>query len=52
MALYLLPLLALALYAGYYPRWTERLDSFVMLRFGAVAGDKIGARVGARDLAK
>ncbi|KAJ5384170.1 hypothetical protein N7517_002081 [Penicillium concentricum] len=41
MGLYLLPLLALSLYAGYYPRWTERLDSFVMLRFGAFAGDKV-----------
>ncbi|KAJ5835334.1 hypothetical protein N7447_001360 [Penicillium robsamsonii] len=40
MGLYLLPLLALSLYAGYYPRWTERLDSFVMLRFGAFSGDK------------
>ncbi|KAJ5513785.1 hypothetical protein N7463_003337 [Penicillium fimorum] len=40
MGLYLLPLLALSLYAGYYPRWTERLDSFVMLRFGAFAGDR------------
>ncbi|OQE47016.1 hypothetical protein PENCOP_c001G08026 [Penicillium coprophilum] len=41
MGLYLVPLLALSLYAGYYPRWTERLDSFVMLRFGAFAGDKV-----------
>ncbi|KAJ5163913.1 uncharacterized protein N7500_005743 [Penicillium coprophilum] len=41
MGLYLVPLLALSLYAGYYPRWTEKLDSFVMLRFGAFAGDKV-----------
>jgi hypothetical protein len=41
MALYLLPLLALSLYAGLSHRWTERLDSFVMLRFGAFAGDKV-----------
>jgi hypothetical protein len=40
MALYLLPLLALSLYAGFSYRWTERLDSFVMLRFGAFVGDK------------
>jgi hypothetical protein len=34
-------LLALSLYAGLSHRWTERLDSFVMLRFGAFAGDKV-----------
>lgn len=41
MALYLVPLLCLSIYAGRYPRWTSRLDSFVMLRFGAFAGDKV-----------
>ncbi|RHZ61468.1 uncharacterized protein CDV56_108610 [Aspergillus thermomutatus] len=41
MALYIIPLVGLAFYAAYYPRWTERLDSFVMLRFGAAIGDKM-----------
>ncbi|KAJ5175617.1 uncharacterized protein N7482_001494 [Penicillium canariense] len=41
MGVYLLPLLALSLYAGYFARWTGRLDSFAMLRFGAFAGDKV-----------
>lgn len=38
MALYLIPLLALALYAGLSKSWTTRLDSFVMLRMGAAVG--------------
>ncbi|RLL98917.1 hypothetical protein CFD26_106193 [Aspergillus turcosus] len=41
MALYIIPMIGLAFYAAYYPRWTDRLDSFVMLRFGAAIGDKL-----------
>jgi hypothetical protein len=41
MALYIIPMLGLAFYASCYPRWTERLDSFTMLRFGAAIGDKL-----------
>ncbi|PKX90040.1 uncharacterized protein P174DRAFT_515258 [Aspergillus novofumigatus IBT 16806] len=41
MALYIIPMLGLAFYAACYPRWTERLDSFTMLRFGAAIGDKL-----------
>ncbi|KAJ5833675.1 hypothetical protein N7474_001986 [Penicillium riverlandense] len=41
MGLYLLPLLALALYASRYPRWTRRLDSFAMLRLGASMGKEV-----------
>lgn len=41
MGIYLIPLLLLSLYAGNSVRWTGRLDSFVMLRFGAAAGDKV-----------
>jgi hypothetical protein len=40
MALYLIPLLALALYAGLSKSWTTRLDSFVMLRMGAAVGQR------------
>ncbi|KAF3397180.1 hypothetical protein DPV78_007951 [Talaromyces pinophilus] len=40
LALYLIPLLALALYAGLSKSWTTRLDSFVMLRMGAAAGQR------------
>ncbi|KAJ5681713.1 uncharacterized protein N7477_001653 [Penicillium maclennaniae] len=41
MGFYLIPLLFLSLYAGFSVRWTSRLDSFVMLRIGAAAGDKV-----------
>jgi hypothetical protein len=41
MALYIIPMIGLAFYVMYYPQWTERLDSFVMLRFGAAIGDKL-----------
>ncbi|KAF7116163.1 hypothetical protein CNMCM5793_004183 [Aspergillus hiratsukae] len=41
MALYIIPMIGLAVYAAYYPRWTGRLDSFTMLRFGAAIGDKL-----------
>jgi hypothetical protein len=41
MGLYLLPLLGLAVYASTTPRWTERLDSFAMLRLGAAVGDRL-----------
>ncbi|RAO72455.1 uncharacterized protein BHQ10_008467 [Talaromyces amestolkiae] len=40
MALYLIPLLAFAAYAGLSKSWTVRLDSFVMLRMGAAIGQK------------
>lgn len=51
MALYLIPLLALAAYAGLSKSWTVRLDSFVMLRMGAAIGQKdlpmqLGKRLG------
>lgn len=38
---YLLLLLALSLYGSWTPRWTYRLDSFAMLRFGAALGEGI-----------
>ncbi|KAF4257559.1 hypothetical protein CNMCM8812_006726 [Aspergillus fumigatus] len=41
MALYIIPMVGLAFYAAWYPRWTERLDSFTMLRLGATIGDKL-----------
>jgi hypothetical protein len=41
MALYIIPLVGLSFYADWFPRWTERLDSFAMLRFGAAIGDKL-----------
>ncbi|KAJ5689536.1 hypothetical protein N7462_003928 [Penicillium macrosclerotiorum] len=36
---YILMLLALTVYGFRYPRWTSRLDSFAMLRIGAVYGE-------------
>ncbi|KAF7155357.1 hypothetical protein CNMCM5623_007428 [Aspergillus felis] len=41
MALYIIPLVGLSFYADCYARWTSRLDSFTMLRFGAAIGDKL-----------
>lgn len=38
---YLLLLLALSWYGSRAPRWTYRLDSFTMLRFGATLGEGI-----------
>jgi hypothetical protein len=38
---YLLLLLALSWYGSRAPRWTYRLDSFAMLRFGAAIGEGI-----------
>jgi hypothetical protein len=38
---YLLLLLALSWYGSRAPRWTYRLDSFAMLRFGAALGEGI-----------
>ncbi|OKL61784.1 hypothetical protein UA08_02219 [Talaromyces atroroseus] len=51
MGLYMIPLLAMALYAGFSESWTHTLDSFVMLRMGAAIGQKdlplqIGKRTG------
>lgn len=41
LGLYLLLLLALSLYGSWTPRWTHRLDSFAMLRFGAALGEGV-----------
>ena len=41
LALWIIPLIALAFYGSVSPRWTSRLDSFVMLRFGAFYGSGI-----------
>jgi hypothetical protein len=51
IGLYMVPFLALALYAGLINTWTRTLDSFVMLRMGAAIGQKdlpmqIGKRMG------
>jgi hypothetical protein len=39
--MYLFPLLALAVYGVVFPRWTEQLDSFAMMRIGAAVGEKL-----------
>ncbi|GAW22640.1 hypothetical protein ANO14919_121820 [Xylariales sp. No.14919] len=41
LGLYLLGVLAMALYAARVPRWTETLDAFAMMRIGAAAGDRV-----------
>lgn len=41
-------LLALAIYASIFPRWTAQLDSFAMLRLGASIGDRLPLLVGRR----
>lgn len=38
--LYMVPLLCLALYAGFSHRWTDTLDAFTMLQMGAALGQK------------
>lgn len=39
LGLYLFPLVALAVYASLFPRWTKQLDAFAMMRLGAAVGD-------------
>lgn len=41
LGLWIIPLIALAFYGSVNPRWTSRLDSFAMLRFGAFYGSGI-----------
>ena len=48
MAIFLLSLFALALYASLTPRWTHELDSFAMIRIGAAVADKVPLMVGRR----
>ncbi|QKX64520.1 uncharacterized protein TRUGW13939_11695 [Talaromyces rugulosus] len=40
LALYIIPLLCLALYSAATPRWTHTLDAFTMLRMGAAFGQE------------
>ncbi|KAE8421448.1 hypothetical protein BDV36DRAFT_280754 [Aspergillus pseudocaelatus] len=40
LGLFLICLLALALYSAWVPRWTKTLDSFAMLRIGASISEK------------
>ncbi|PIG81868.1 hypothetical protein AARAC_003675 [Aspergillus arachidicola] len=40
LGLYLICLLALALYSAWIPRWTKTLDSFAMLRIGASISER------------
>lgn len=47
---YLLLLLALCCYGSWAPRWTQRLDSFAMLRFGAALGDGVFPMLLAYDM--
>lgn len=39
--IYLTALLAMSAYAYYYPRWTDTLDAFAMMRLGATIADKV-----------
>jgi hypothetical protein len=41
LGLYLLCLLAMAIYSAWIPRWTTTLDSFAMLRIGASISEKV-----------
>ncbi|GAD99582.1 hypothetical protein PVAR5_8298 [Paecilomyces variotii No. 5] len=41
LGIYLTILFSLAVYAAFLPRWTERLDSFAMMRIGGVIADKV-----------
>lgn len=46
LAVYLVALCAVAVYASRYPRWTSHLDSFAMMRIGAAVGDRVPLLVG------
>ncbi|OKP10039.1 hypothetical protein PENSUB_4504 [Penicillium subrubescens] len=45
LALYLLCILGLSLYAAWTPRWTNQLDSFAMMRIGSAAPDRFPLRL-------
>lgn len=46
LAMYLVVLCALAVYASRYPRWTHMLDAFAMMRIGAAVGERVPLLVG------
>lgn len=46
LGLYILILLAFALYSASTPRWTSTLNSFAMMRIGAAIADKVPLLVG------
>jgi hypothetical protein len=46
LGLYITILLTLAVYATWSPRWTAKLDSFAMMRIGAVIADQVPLLVG------
>lgn len=46
LGLFILILLAFALYSTATPRWTSTLDSFAMMRIGAAIADKVPSLVG------
>ena len=48
LGLDLLSLLVMALYATFYPRWTNQLDAFTMMRLGAAMADKVPLLIGRR----
>lgn len=48
LGLDLLALLVMAIYATIWPRWTNQLDSFTMLRLGAAMAEKVPLMVGRR----
>lgn len=45
LALYLLCILGLSLYAAWTPRWTNQLDSFAMMRIGSAAPGRFPLRL-------
>jgi len=45
LTVYLLSLLAIALYSAWTPSWTDQLDAFAMMRIGAALAESIPFRV-------
>ncbi|KAL2012168.1 hypothetical protein VTN00DRAFT_4886 [Thermoascus crustaceus] len=41
LAIYLVSLLGMATYGAHFPRWTDSLDGFAMMRIGATIADKV-----------
>lgn len=45
LSIYLAGLLATAVYSGWAPRWASRLDSLVMMQYGAAVADQLSMKV-------
>jgi hypothetical protein len=49
IGIYLMAILATAIYASWFPRWTGSLDSFSLLRLGSSISEKVPLKVSVDD---